>query len=144
MTDDTVELLAAEALGDERAVEASLRPRRLGDFVGQERVREQLGLVLESAQRRGRAPVTVPLGTPVCDNPAGGPRRSLSSTSSRCAPLRPIPGTSVSAATSSVATARRTESGLCTASTACARRGPTPLAVCNSSKTVRSSASANP
>ena len=39
---------------DERAVESALRPKRLDDFVGQDRVREQLGLVLESARRRGR------------------------------------------------------------------------------------------
>jgi Holliday junction DNA helicase RuvB len=40
----------------ERVVEAALRPKRLEEFVGQERVREQLSLVLESAQRRGRPP----------------------------------------------------------------------------------------
>ena len=41
---------------DERQADAALRPRRLADFVGQPRVREQLGLVLESALRRGRPP----------------------------------------------------------------------------------------
>jgi holliday junction DNA helicase RuvB len=40
----------------ERQAEAALRPRRLEEFVGQERVREQVGLVLESARRRGRPP----------------------------------------------------------------------------------------
>jgi Holliday junction DNA helicase RuvB len=40
----------------ERAAEAALRPRRLDDFVGQQRVREQISLVLESARRRGRPP----------------------------------------------------------------------------------------
>jgi Holliday junction DNA helicase RuvB len=45
-----------EAGDDERLVEAALRPRRLEEFVGQERVREQLQLVLESAKRRGRPP----------------------------------------------------------------------------------------
>ncbi|HUR13601.1 MAG TPA: Holliday junction branch migration DNA helicase RuvB [Mycobacteriales bacterium] len=45
-----------EADEAERLVEAALRPRRLEDFVGQERVREQLSLVLQSAQRRGRPP----------------------------------------------------------------------------------------
>ncbi|MCW2723261.1 MAG: ATP-dependent helicase RuvB [Frankiales bacterium] len=45
-----------EAEDDERLVEAALRPRRLDEFVGQERVREQLSLVLESAKRRGRPP----------------------------------------------------------------------------------------
>ena len=38
----------------------------------------------------------------------------------------------------------RSPSGVCTASIAWASRGPTPLAVCSSSKTSRSSASANP
>ncbi len=54
MTD--VDVASPYAEGDEREVEAALRPRRLADFVGQPRVREQLGLVLESALRRGRPP----------------------------------------------------------------------------------------
>jgi holliday junction DNA helicase RuvB len=41
---------------DERAIEGALRPKRLDEFIGQARVREQLSLVLESALRRGRAP----------------------------------------------------------------------------------------
>ena len=41
-------LTAAEADGDERAVEAALRPRTLDEVVGQHRVRDQLGLVLEA------------------------------------------------------------------------------------------------
>jgi holliday junction DNA helicase RuvB len=41
---------------DERVMESALRPRRLSEFVGQARVREQLSLVLESALRRGRPP----------------------------------------------------------------------------------------
>jgi holliday junction DNA helicase RuvB len=41
---------------DERAIEGALRPKRLAEFIGQARVREQLSLVLESALRRGRAP----------------------------------------------------------------------------------------
>jgi Holliday junction DNA helicase RuvB len=49
---------------DEREVESSLRPRRLADFVGQVRVREQLELVLESARRRGRPPDHVLLSGP--------------------------------------------------------------------------------
>ena len=40
----------------ERASEGSLRPRKLEEFVGQARVREQLGIVLESARRRGLPP----------------------------------------------------------------------------------------
>lgn len=57
-------LTAAEAEGDERAVEAALRPRTLDEVVGQARVRAQLGLVLEAARRRGRAPDHVLLSGP--------------------------------------------------------------------------------
>ncbi|WP_435741552.1 Holliday junction branch migration DNA helicase RuvB [Nocardioides sp. SYSU DS0663] len=57
-------LTAAEAEGDERAVEAALRPRSLDEVVGQARVRDQLGLVLEAARRRGRAPDHVLLSGP--------------------------------------------------------------------------------
>jgi holliday junction DNA helicase RuvB len=57
-------LTAAEAEGDERAVEAALRPRSLEEVVGQTRVREQLGLVLEAARRRDRAPDHVLLSGP--------------------------------------------------------------------------------
>jgi Holliday junction DNA helicase RuvB len=57
-------LVAAEADGDERAVEAALRPRTLDEVVGQVRVREQLGLVLEAARRRGRTPDHVLLSGP--------------------------------------------------------------------------------
>jgi len=57
-------LTAAEAEGDERAVEAALRPRTLDELIGQERVREQLGLVLEAARARGRTPDHVLLSGP--------------------------------------------------------------------------------
>jgi holliday junction DNA helicase RuvB len=57
-------LVAAEAEGDERAVEAALRPRTLDEVVGQERVREQLSLVLQAAKGRGRAPDHVLLSGP--------------------------------------------------------------------------------
>ncbi len=43
---------------DERALESALRPKRLSEFIGQARVREQLSLVLESALRRGRPRIT--------------------------------------------------------------------------------------
>jgi Holliday junction DNA helicase RuvB len=52
--DDRVVSPLAEV--DERAIEGALRPKRLDEFIGQARVREQLSLVLESALRRGRAP----------------------------------------------------------------------------------------
>jgi Holliday junction DNA helicase RuvB len=57
-------LTAAEAEGDERAVEAALRPRSLDEVVGQVRVRDQLGLVLEAARLRGRPPDHVLLSGP--------------------------------------------------------------------------------
>ncbi|MCW2852771.1 MAG: ATP-dependent helicase RuvB, partial [Nocardioides sp.] len=57
-------LTAAEAEGDERVIEAALRPRSLDEVVGQHRVREQLGLVLEAARQRERAPDHVLLSGP--------------------------------------------------------------------------------
>ena len=49
---------------DERAIEGALRPKRLTEFVGQARVREQLSLILQSALRRGRPPDHVLLAGP--------------------------------------------------------------------------------
>jgi len=48
----------------EREDESTLRPRRLAEFVGQPRVREQLQLVLEGAVRRGAPPDHVLLSGP--------------------------------------------------------------------------------
>jgi len=47
------EFVTAEADPIERAAESALRPRSLDDFVGQQRVRDQLGLVLQAARARG-------------------------------------------------------------------------------------------
>jgi Holliday junction DNA helicase RuvB len=49
-------VLDPHELLDDRAVEAALRPKRLDEFVGQGRVREQLALVLQAAQARGATP----------------------------------------------------------------------------------------
>ena len=49
-------VVSALADADERAIEGALRPRRLAEFTGQARVREQLSLILQSAMRRGRPP----------------------------------------------------------------------------------------
>ncbi|GAA4886261.1 Holliday junction branch migration DNA helicase RuvB [Serinicoccus chungangensis] len=49
---------------EERRIEAALRPRRLAEFPGQRRVRDQLGLVLEAARRRGSPPDHVLLSGP--------------------------------------------------------------------------------
>jgi Holliday junction DNA helicase RuvB len=40
---------------EEDELERSLRPRRLDDFVGQERVKEQLGIALDATRARGEA-----------------------------------------------------------------------------------------
>jgi Holliday junction DNA helicase RuvB len=41
---------------DDEVVDAALRPKRLADCVGQDRVREQLSVVLDAAKARGRPP----------------------------------------------------------------------------------------
>jgi Holliday junction DNA helicase RuvB len=56
--------LAADADASERAAEGALRPRTLGEFVGQRRVRQQLDLVLQAARQRGRAADHVLLAGP--------------------------------------------------------------------------------
>jgi Holliday junction DNA helicase RuvB len=58
------ELVSALPAVDEHEVEASLRPKRLEEFVGQPKVREQLQLVLQSALRRERPPDHVLLSGP--------------------------------------------------------------------------------
>ncbi|MDQ3570643.1 MAG: AAA family ATPase, partial [Actinomycetota bacterium] len=48
----------------ESAEEASLRPRRLAEFVGQPQLKERLAIVLEAARRRGQAADHVLLAGP--------------------------------------------------------------------------------
>jgi len=50
------EIVSPDVVDDDSVVEAALRPKRLTEFVGQERVREQLSLVLDAARQRGRPP----------------------------------------------------------------------------------------
>jgi Holliday junction DNA helicase RuvB len=64
MTEPVEDLVDPAVHPDERDVEASLRPKRLSEFVGQPKVREQLHLVLESALRRNRPPDHVLLSGP--------------------------------------------------------------------------------
>jgi Holliday junction DNA helicase RuvB len=64
VNDPGEDLVDAAVHPDERDVEASLRPKRLVEFVGQPKVREQLQLVLESALRRSRPPDHVLLSGP--------------------------------------------------------------------------------
>src|SRR5450759_1685298 len=63
-TPTPADIVSVVASGDDRAFEAGLRPRQLADFVGQQRVREQVALLLESALRRGRPPDHVLLSGP--------------------------------------------------------------------------------
>ena len=58
------ELVSPLAEADERVIESALRPKRLTEFTGQVRVREQLSLILQSAVRRGRPPDHVLLAGP--------------------------------------------------------------------------------
>ena len=48
-------VVAAELLPEDTELERSLRPRSLEDFVGQERVKEQLSIALAAAKARGEA-----------------------------------------------------------------------------------------
>ena len=66
MGEDALEraLVTSDADNDERVVEAALRPRSLDEIIGQDRVREQLGLVLQAARNRGRSPDHVLLSGP--------------------------------------------------------------------------------
>jgi Holliday junction DNA helicase RuvB len=65
-TDERPErLVGAAADQEDQAVEAALRPRDLGEFIGQERVRQQLDLVLRAArQRQGTADHVLLSGAP--------------------------------------------------------------------------------
>ncbi|HET8659788.1 MAG TPA: Holliday junction branch migration DNA helicase RuvB [Micromonosporaceae bacterium] len=60
----TEPVVSAYASAEERDAEATVRPKRLGEFVGQPRVREQLDLLLRSALRRGAPPDHILLSGP--------------------------------------------------------------------------------
>ena len=48
-------IIGAGATGEDDAVEASIRPRRLDESLGQQPVREQLGIYIDAAKARGEA-----------------------------------------------------------------------------------------
>ncbi len=56
--------LNAESDPDDAVVEGALRPTNLAEFIGQDRVKSQLGLVLEAASRRSRTADHVLLSGP--------------------------------------------------------------------------------
>src|SRR5687767_10817882 len=51
----TERVLAATAAREEEALDASIRPKRLDEYLGQQAVREQLSIYIEAARRRGEA-----------------------------------------------------------------------------------------
>src|SRR6476646_10201064 len=54
--DALTRIVAAKSAGaQEDVVERALRPRRLAEYIGQEKIREQLGIFIEAAKRRGEA-----------------------------------------------------------------------------------------
>jgi len=63
MTDQS-EVISAYAVEEDHESEASLRPRRLAEFIAQNRVREQLDLLLRGAVRRGDTPEHILLSGP--------------------------------------------------------------------------------
>ena len=64
MSGEFNDAVSAEVLPEDQAFEAALRPKSLDELVGQDRVREQLALVLEAAVARGRTPDHVLLSGP--------------------------------------------------------------------------------
>ncbi len=52
----SAEVMAAGVTPDEVEFEASLRPSMLAEFVGQEQVKRQVGLIIEAARNRGAPP----------------------------------------------------------------------------------------
>src|SRR5438105_12461038 len=55
VTETDTQFLAPGVRPDEEELDRSLRPRRLDEFVGQERIKEQLGIALEATRARGEA-----------------------------------------------------------------------------------------
>ena len=48
-------VVSGQAFDEDARIEASVRPKRLGDFIGQSRVKENIGIAIEAARSRGEA-----------------------------------------------------------------------------------------
>ena len=48
-------LTSAESLGEDRAFDRAIRPKTLAEYVGQPGVKQQMGIFIEAARRRGEA-----------------------------------------------------------------------------------------
>ena len=55
MTQEAERLVSPAAGRDEEAIERSIRPRRFADYVGQPKVKQQLGIFVDAARARGEA-----------------------------------------------------------------------------------------
>ncbi|WP_029922835.1 Holliday junction branch migration DNA helicase RuvB [Nevskia soli] len=55
MTTPSDRLISASAAGEEERFERALRPRKLTEYVGQPAVREQMGIFVDAARKRGEA-----------------------------------------------------------------------------------------
>ena len=64
MSEPADDLLRPEAASDDLAVEGALRPTSLAEFVGQQKVRRQLQLLLDAATIQNRAPDHILLAGP--------------------------------------------------------------------------------
>lgn len=53
--DETERLVSAEFTEDDLEIDRSLRPRRLADYLGQRRVKDNLGVLIEAARARGES-----------------------------------------------------------------------------------------
>src|ERR1700690_3837342 len=52
---DSERLVSADRADEDNSFELKLRPKRLGEFIGQEKAKEQLAIALEAAKSRGEA-----------------------------------------------------------------------------------------
>lgn len=55
MPDPDRDIISKERQPEDEVVEESLRPRHLGEYMGQERIKENLGVSIEAARQRGDA-----------------------------------------------------------------------------------------
>jgi len=53
--DDRKRLVSGAPVGDDSSFELKLRPQRLAEFIGQNRIKEQLAVAIEAARSRGEA-----------------------------------------------------------------------------------------
>jgi Holliday junction DNA helicase RuvB len=55
MTDGQTRIISGKALDEDARIEASVRPKRMEDFIGQSRVKENLKIAVDAARNRGEA-----------------------------------------------------------------------------------------